>query len=88
MTFGGATFSFIFFALGCMLSLHAKRGLLHDTAHTSLKFITAVGFSRAPNRSVFFSAGKQLPAVPKYSSGDHSEVEVMLLTPGAVSLRR
>jgi hypothetical protein len=88
MTFGGATFSFILFGLGCMLSLHAKRGLLDDTALISLKFITVVGFSKAPNRSVFFSAGKQLAAVTKYSSGDHSEDEVKLITSGAVFLKR
>lgn len=88
MTFGGATFSFILFGWGCMLSLHAKRGLLDDTALISLKFITVVGFSKAPNRSVFFSAGKQLPAVTKYSSGDHSEDEVKLITSGAVFLKR
>jgi hypothetical protein len=89
MTFGGATFSFILFGLGCMLSLHAKRGLLDETAALiSLKFIAVVGFSKAPNRSVFFSAGKQLAAVTTYSSGDHSEDEVKLLTSGAVFLRK
>lgn len=88
ITFGGATFSFIFFGLGCMLSLHAKRGLLDETELISLKFIAVVGFSKAPNRSVFFSAGKQLAAVTKYSSGDHSEDEVKLLTSGALFLRR
>ena len=87
MTFGGATFSFILFGLGCMLSLHAKRDLLDETALISLKFIAVVGFSKAPNRSVFFSAGKQLAAATKYSSGDHSE-DVKLLTSGAVFLRR
>ena len=65
MTFGGATFSFILFALGCTLSLHTKRDLLDDAALISLKFITVVGFSKAPNRSVFFSAGKQPAAVTK-----------------------
>lgn len=88
MTFGGATFSFILFGTGCKLSLHAKRGLLDDAALISLKFITVVGFSKAPNRSAFFSAGKQPAAVAKYSSGDHSEGEVTLLTSSAAFLRR
>jgi hypothetical protein len=69
MTFGGATFSFILLALGSALSLslsfHLKRDWPQDAALVSLKFIAVDGLSKASNKSVFFSAGKQLAAVAR-----------------------
>jgi len=88
MIFGGATFSFIFFAFGSSLPLHLKTDLLDDAALKSLKLITVVGFSKAPNKSVFFSTGKLLTDAARYSSGDHSEFELEPLTVVAAFLGR
>jgi hypothetical protein len=65
MTFGGTTFSLIFLAFGNSLSLHLKRDLPQDAVLVSLKFIAVDGFSKASNKSVFFSVGRQLAAVAR-----------------------